>query len=166
MCERRLQRKMSLRDCITNHDSGNAISDRLATELFQVKGASVDNSSIRLRPIQLGQPLDEEFFSSEVHRIAGLASAAVYTVQEQQSILIEDEDVNAPPTLWIGFLMVDEPMAMLGQDPAEPITKVIDHPLFGTASLRHRPTVGRFENGLLGKRVGWKPDGAEIGQQL
>ena len=61
--------------------------------------------------------------------------------------------------------MIDEPMAMLDQDAAEPITKVIDHPLFGAASLGHRPPIGSFGIGSSGQRAGRKPDGAEIGQQ-
>ena len=38
-----------------------------------------------------------------------------------------------------GFLTIDEPVPMLAQDAAEPIAEVIEHSLFITASLGHRP---------------------------
>ena len=176
-CDRTIRRfagvncgaKYSLRYCITNPDFGNVISDKLVTEPLQMRGIRrpVGNvpPSIRLGPIQLAQPLDNEFLGIEVYGIARLASLALYSVQEKQSILIEDEDVVPPAALWIGFLMIDEPMAMLDQDTADPITEFIDPPLFSTANLRSRPPIGWLEQGVSGYRVGGKPDGTEIGQQ-
>ena len=74
--------------------------------------------------------------------------------------------MEPPPTLGIGFLTIDEPMPMLAQDAAEPIAEVIEHSLFITASLGHRPPVGRLEIGARRERLGREPDGAEVRQQV
>ena len=56
----------------------------------------------------LAKPLDREFLGIEVHGIAGLASPSVDTIQERQSVLIEDENLEPPPTLGVGFLTIDK----------------------------------------------------------
>jgi hypothetical protein len=51
-----------------------------------------------LEPFQFSKPFDDEFLGVEVHRIAGFASRAADTIQEHQSILVEDEYMQPPPT--------------------------------------------------------------------
>ena len=65
------------------------------------------------RRVRSAKPFDDEFLGIEIHRIAGFASPAVDTIQERQSILIEDENMEPPPAIRIRFLTIDEPMAML-----------------------------------------------------
>jgi hypothetical protein len=119
-----------------------------------------------LEPFQLAKPFYDEFLGIEIDRIAAFASPSVDTIQERQSILIKDENMKPPPAIRIGFLTINEPMAMLVQDTTDAIAEVIEHPFLGSTSLGHRPPISRFEIGAHRKRLGREPDGAEVCQQV
>jgi hypothetical protein len=53
---------------------------------------------------------------------------------------------------------------MLDQNTPEPIAEVVDYALLGTKGLCRRPPVGRLDIGAHWKRIGRKPDGAEVRQ--
>ena len=92
------------------------IGDRLATPSETAIVISAKGLQSWLEPFQLAKPFDDEFLWIEVHRIAWLGSPAVDTIDKRQSILIRDENMEPPPAFGIGFLTIDEPMAMLDQD--------------------------------------------------
>ena len=74
--------------------------------------------------------------------------------------------MEPPPPLGVGFLTIDEPVPMLAQDAAEPIAEVIEHSLFITARLGHRPPVAGLEIGTRRGHLGGEPDGVEVRQQV
>ena len=52
--------------------------------------------------------------------------------QKRDGRVIGDEYVEPPPTGGIGFQMVEEAMAVLGQFPSKPISAGVRGPLFAT----------------------------------
>src|SRR6476659_9255693 len=75
------------------------------------------------RPSAVRQPATQKFVGVECHRIACAAFPVRDLVQERQGIVICDEDVKPPPTLWVGFQMVQTAIAMVSQDVSNPVAE-------------------------------------------
>ena len=66
-------------------------------------------------PVAVREPVTQKFVSVECHRIAYAAFPFRDLVQERQGIVICDEDVKPPSTLWVGFQMVQTAIAMVSR---------------------------------------------------